>query len=75
MGIRENQVDVQVRTSNGMAGAGGAAGPAPTSDTSQKVLCNASVGFSSYVACVNHRYHHGMHAGSVVVFYDTRLYA
>ena len=41
--------------------------PRPTSNTSQQVLCNASVGFRGYIPCINHRYHHGMHAGSIVV--------
>ncbi len=41
--------------------------PRRTSDTSQKVPCDASVGFSVYIPCNNHRYHHGIYAGSVVV--------
>ncbi len=41
--------------------------PLRTSDTSQKVQCDASVGFSDYIPCINHTYHHEMHAGSVVV--------
>ncbi len=68
MGIREIQVDV--RTSDVLAGAGGAAGSAPDvrrSDTSQKVPCDASVELSVYIPCYYHRYHHGIHAGSVVV--------
>jgi hypothetical protein len=42
--------------------------PRPTSDASQQVPCDASVGFRAYIPCINHIYHHGMHAGSVVVY-------
>ena len=38
-----------------------------TSDTSQKVLCHASVDFTEYEPCISPRYHHGMNACSVVV--------
>ena len=41
--------------------------PRRSSDTSQKVPCDASVELSVYVPCNIHRYHHGIHAGSVVV--------
>ena len=38
-----------------------------TSDTSQQVPGDASVGFRGYIPCIYPRYHHGMHAGSLVV--------
>ncbi len=40
--------------------------PRRSSDTSQKVPCDASVELSVYILCNNHRYHHGIYAGSVV---------
>ncbi len=52
MGIREIQVDV--RTSDVMAGRepGERLDPRLTSDTSQKVPCDASVGFSGYILSI-----------------------
>ncbi len=41
--------------------------PHRTFDTSQQVPCDARVGFSGYIPCINLDNHHGMHAGSVVV--------
>ena len=41
--------------------------PRRTSDTSQKVPSDVSGLFSGYIPCINTRYHHGMHAGSVMV--------
>jgi hypothetical protein len=64
MGIREIQVDVL--TSDVLAGAGGAAGPA-LDVRHQPEGAVPSVEFSAYIPCNNHRYHHGIHAGSVVV--------
>ena len=41
--------------------------PRRTSNTSQQVPCDARVGFSGYIPCINQDNHHGMHAGSVAV--------
>jgi hypothetical protein len=71
LGLRKIQVDV--RTSDFMAGAGGrcVAGPAPvrsrTSDTSQKVLHLVNVLSSGYIPRIIHSYHQRVHDGGVVV--------
>ena len=64
MGIREIQVDVWTSDVMARARAAGAAGPAP--DVGHQP-CDARVGFSGYIPCINHGKHRGMHAGSVVV--------
>ena len=51
LGFREIQVDVQ--TSDVMAGAGGGAGSRPTSDISQKVPCVGDVFLSVYIPCLS----------------------
>ncbi len=38
-----------------------------TSNTSQKVPCNASVDFTVYIPCINERYYHEMNTHSIVV--------
>ncbi len=62
MGFREIKVDV--RTSDVMAGAGGAAGPA---QDVRNQPAGANVGFRGFIPCIYPWYHHGMHAGSIVV--------
>ncbi len=68
MGLPQIQVDVL--TSDVLAGAGGAAGPAPdvtASDTSQKVPQVQSIMFSEYIPHTHHIQHQGLFTGSLVV--------
>ena len=65
LGFREIQVDV--RTSDVMAGAGGGAGSRPTSDISQKVPCVGNVFLSVCRPCFMIVYHRRVHAGGLMV--------
>ncbi len=65
MGIREIQVNVQ--TSDVMAGAGGAAGPAPDVRQQTAGTVRRECKIQWLYTFFFHEYHHGMHAGSLVV--------
>ncbi len=65
IGIREIQVDV--RTSDVMARAGGAAGPVPDVRHQPAGTVQCCVGFNGYTSFFFLVYHHGMHAGSAAV--------
>ncbi len=65
MGIREIQVDVC--TSDIMAGAGGGAGPTPDVRHQPAGTVPPSVTLREYMPCINLCYHRGMNYGSLVV--------
>ena len=65
LGFLEIQVDVQ--TSDVMAGAGAAQDPRPTSDISQKVPCVGNVFLSVCRACFIIIYHRRVHTGGLMV--------